>query len=391
MTREKIAQAIEILKEKNIDLWLTFVRETDVMADPILDFILGTTCVWQSAFILTNTGKKIAIVGSLDVENIKNQEIYDEVIDYIGSIREELIKVLDRIKPQKIAINYSKDSEVADGLTYGMYLSLIDYLTNTPYQKKLISAEEIISALRGRKSQEEIKRIKEAIAATEKIFNQLTKFFKPELTEIEIARFIKKETLKLNLGFAWNEAYCPSVYTGPQEGGAHSGPTKRKIEPGHILNIDFGVKKENYVSDLQRVWYFRRKGEKEAPEEVEKAFQTVREAIQISGQAIKPGKQGWEIDKLARNYILSQGFEEYPHALGHQVGRTAHDGSALLAPRWERYGQRPFEKLEKGQVFTLEPRINLIDYGVVSVEEIILITENGTEFLSHPQKELIHI
>jgi len=41
MFKEKIAQAIEILKEKNVDMWLTFVRESEVLRDPCLELILG--------------------------------------------------------------------------------------------------------------------------------------------------------------------------------------------------------------------------------------------------------------------------------------------------------------------------------------------------------------
>ena len=66
---------------------------------------------------------------------------------------------------------------------------------------------------------------------------------------------------------AWEINYCPSVFTGPQESGAHSGPTDRIIEKGHVLNIDFGIKLNGYCSDLQRTWYFLKDGETEAPVE----------------------------------------------------------------------------------------------------------------------------
>ncbi len=34
--KEKVAQAVDILNEKNIDMWVTFVQETKVLKDPIM-------------------------------------------------------------------------------------------------------------------------------------------------------------------------------------------------------------------------------------------------------------------------------------------------------------------------------------------------------------------
>jgi len=178
------------------------------------------------------------------------------------------------------------------------------------------------------------------------------------------------------------------VFSGPQEIGAHSAPTDNILRPGHVFNIDFGVVVDKYCSDLQRTWYILRPGEKEAPQEVKKGFAALIESIRLAFSALKPGVRGLDIDQIARGYIVSQGYEEYPHALGHQVGRYAHDGGALLAPAWERYGNLPFMPLEKDQVFTIEPRIYIKDFGVATVEEMAVITADGAEYLSEPQREL---
>jgi Xaa-Pro aminopeptidase len=88
---------------------------------------------------------------------------------------------------------------------------------------------------------------------------------------------------------------------------------------------------------------------------------------------------------------VEAGYDEFPHGLGHQVGRFAHDGTALLGPAWEKYARKPFRPLEPGMVFTLEPRLTVPDRGVVTFEEMAVVTDTGAAWLSDPQRELLLI
>lgn len=387
MIREKIQQALGILDEEGIDLWLTFVRESEVNNDPVLDLILGANCTWQSAFMIPRKGDPVAIVGSLDEARIRETGIY-EVIGYTKSIKEVLIAQLEKIGPGSIAINHSVNDIMADGLSHGMYIILTNLLEGTGYAEKLVTSEKIVSKLRGRKSDEEIRRITAAVELTEKLFDRVSNVMKPGMTEKEVAASMLQEVDKEGVETSWERELCPSVFTGPESAGAHTGPTNRKIKNGHVLNIDFGVRVEQYCSDLQRSWYFLRDGETSAPPEVIRAFDTIRDSIALAAEKIRPGMEGRAIDTLARSYIVEKGYEEYPHALGHQIGREAHDGAGLLCPEWERYGNLPYLNVEEGQVYTLEPRIQIPGYGVATIEEIIVIRSDGVEFLSHPQTEI---
>ena len=388
MEKEKAAQAIEILRETDTDLWLVVDKESEVLSDPIMDFVVGKGVTWLSFFLFFKTGETYAIVGNLDVEKFNRQGLFGQVLPYKGSPKDDLLKILEKLDPQKIALNYSIDSPTADGLTYGKYLKLLQLFEDTDYAKRFISAEEIVSRVRGRKSAEEIRRIKKAVEITLDIYDKICDNVKPGMTEKEVAGFITDERKKTGLEASWDEDHCPSVFTGPQETGAHSGPTDKVLEKGHVFNTDFGVVYEKYCSDLQRTWYILDDGESEPPEEVVHGFNTIVESIQMAFNALKPGVTGIEIDKIARDYIVSKGYKEYPHALGHQVGRSTHDGSALLAPNWERYGNLPYIPLEEGQVFTIEPRLYLEKQGVVTVEEMVVITKDGAQWLSKPQTEL---
>ncbi len=303
MENEKILQSIDILNELDIDMWMVIDQESEILSDPIMDFIIGKGVTWLSFFIFTKEGEKIAVVGNLDKEGFDKLSLFDRVIPYTNSPKEILYEIIGDKDPSKIALNYSVDSPPADGLTYGKYLKLQELFEGTDYMNRIISAEEIISKLRGRKSDEEIKRTEKAINITLDIYDKVTGFVKPGMTEKEIAAFITGEREKLGLEPSWDEDHNPSVFTGPQETGAHSGPTDRKVERGHVFNIDSGVKYEKYCSDLQRTWYVLKEGETSIPKVVLDGFDTIVKSIQLSFDALRPGVKGIEVDTIAREYI----------------------------------------------------------------------------------------
>ena len=389
LLREKTNQAIEILNEKDIDLWLTFVIETSVMRDPVMDYIFGDGgLTWPSALIFTRSGERIAIVGRYEVDSVQRGGLYATVLGYDTSIRPLLLSTLERVAPRQIAINTSRDSVHADGLPHGQYLNLLGLLEGTDFVNRLVSAEKIIAALRGRKTPEEQARIRKAVEITDEIFEETFAHLRPGMTEIEVAAFMQERVKARGLALAWSAEACPAVNFGPESPVGHSGPTGIKLQRGHSLHFDFGVQYERYCSDIQRMAYLLKEGETSAPAEVQKGFDTIYKANELCRNAMKPGVTGNSIDVIARKAVTDAGYPEYMHALGHQLGRIAHDGGALLGPLWEKYGNLPNLPLEVGQVFTLEPGLDVPGYGHVSLEEDVVVTENGTEYLAAPQREL---
>ena len=392
LIQQKVNQAIEILKEQQIDLWLTFVRETSGVRDPMLDFLIGPNdLTWPSALILTGQGEKIAIVGNLEKDAVARQNVFETLLGYDTGISEPLRDTITRLNPGQIAVNTSRNNVHADGLTHAMYEILRDYLKNTPYADRLISAEPLINAMRGRKTADELARVYKAVEITDEIYRKTFDFIKVGMTEIQIGEYMHNLARDYGVGLAWPAESCPAVNSGPNSSVGHSGPTDITVERGHLIHFDFGVKYEDYCSDIQRLAYVLREGETEAPPEVQRAFITIRTAIEKSREAMKPGVIGNSIDVIAREILVDAGYPEYPHALGHQLGRVAHDGGALLGPLWEKYGDDPNQKLEVGQIFTIEPGMAVPNYGYVALEEDVVITERGAEYIGEPQRELILI
>lgn len=391
LIQEKVQQAIGILREQEIDLWLTFVRETSAVLDPVLPFIYGATLTWTSALLLARNGRTIAIVGRYEAETARRTGAYEEVIACDQSIRAELLQTLNSLAPRQIAVNTSVNNPSSDGLTHGMHQVLSGYLEGTSHAGKLISAEQVISALRGRKTPKEIERVRKAVEIAEEIYQRTFQYMRPGQSEKDLSGFMHQQMEELGVSEAWDYEGCPAVNSGPDSPVGHATPTDITLQRGHLVHFDFGVRQDDYCSDIQRMVYLLRPGEKAPPEEVMKGFETVNHAVQETIRALRPGMKGMAVDEVARSIVTGAGYPEYKYATGHQLGRSAHDGGALLGPRWERYGNSPEMLVEENQIFTVEPGLAVPGYGYIGLEEDVLVTGNGAVPLSRIQKELILI
>jgi Xaa-Pro aminopeptidase len=394
LTSEKLAQAQALVAASGVDAWITFVRETAENRDPVLPLIFAGGLTWASTLIVTRRGARIAVVGNFDAELVRAGGDWGEIVPYVQSLREPLLEVLERAiepgpTPPRIAVNFSRDDDKADGLTHGMYLQLVEHLRGTRFENALESAEPIVMALRSRKTPEEVRRMRVAIDATYRLFDAVGAFARVGLSEREIYDFVQREIDARGLGYAWDRAGDPIVNTGPDSAVGH-GPVSAEIRiaPGHILHLDLGVLCEGYASDIQRCWYVPRDGERAIPNDVRRALDAVSGAITAGAGALRSGVEGWTVDDVGRRHIVGCGYPEYPHSLGHQVGRVAHDGGTLLGPRWERYGRTPFLKVEPGQVFTLELGVLVEGRGYLGLEEMVRVTEDGCAWMTERQLAL---
>ncbi len=385
---EKLEQAVGILGEQDIDLWITFVRETTLTPDPCLELIAGFEVTWHSAFLVSKTGKRVAVVGRYDAENVQAIGGYSRVVPYDESIRPALLEAVEALNPRNIALNYSENDPAADGLSHGMFLDLRRTFAGTSFAERFISAERLIAALRGRKSPAEIALIRAAIKTTEELYAQVGSSLRLGQKEREIASRLTAARKSLGLGTAWEEEYCPIVNAGSDSPVGHAAPGEYETQRGHLLHMDFGVKQDDFCSDLQRMWYFPEEGQCGVPDDIMRAWDACWGAVDAGAAVLKPGVAGWEVDAVARQYLTSAGYPEYRHALGHHLGRVAHDGSTLLGPKWDRYGNTPMGIVEAGNVFTLELGTMVPGRGYIGLEEDVLVTDNGLEWLSTPQRDI---
>ena len=397
LIEEKLDQAVGLLAETDTDLWLTAARETTEIDEPCLPFLLGFDVVWPTFVLVTKTGERHVVIGRHDAPNAEALGAY-EVHPYDESFEPMLDELISQIDPEEIAVNYARDDVVADGLTHGMYLRLTDALAGTSYADSLVSAREVVARLRSEKSPTEHERVERATGITLALFDELAEAWTPEWTERDVVEFLHGRMRDRDLESAWSWEYCPTVHAGGDAPVGHTSPGDRAVPPGEVLHVDFGVKYRGYAADIQRLFY-RPQGDgsvddretpshdTEPPADLRAAYNDVRAAIDAAFATVEPGVRGFEVDAAARSTITDRGWPPYEHAVGHNVGRNAHDGGTLLGPRWDRYGESPNGIVREGEIYTLELGVDT-KWGYLGQEEMIEVTADGAKYFVEPQTEL---
>ena len=377
LVAEKHAQATALLRTHGIDCWLTFAREG---SDLLLPFVIGgEEIVGTSALMLFADGPSVAIVADYDTSQVEG--VFDQVIPYSLDWRDPFQTILRERGPATIGINYSEHDHGCDGLTYGLYQALVHALEPIGLDGTLVSAEPVAENVRAIKTTSEIERMRRATAITQRIFDDLTSMLKPGLTEADVFAIVQERMQTYEVGPAWEASWCPTVISSTRQGG-HGAPGAVKLEAGDAVRVDLGVVVDGYCSDMQRTWYLRRPGETDAAPEFRHAFETVRAGIFMAAEAIRPGLKGYEVDAPVRHFVAERGYN-FTHALGHQLGRLAHDGGMLLGPNNARYGARAGGTIAAGMVFTLEPCV-----AAIGLEDDVVVTDDGCEFLITTPREL---
>ncbi|MFP8890721.1 M24 family metallopeptidase [Natrialbaceae archaeon A-CW2] len=380
---EKLDQAVDVLEELGVDVWITFGRETSDVAEPALPLVLDEEFVWPGMVLVTKDGDPIVICETHDADTIRSVGLH-EVRPYENSLEGVFHETIESIDPDNIAINYSKSNNTADGLSLGLYKLLEEYIESATVEAEFESAEPIVNRVRGVKSDTELERIQRSVDISLELLERMRVSWQPDWSEADVAEFMHREVESRGLTTAWHADVCPAVDAGGEAEWGHAKPSDLTLPQGEVLHLDFGVVYEGYASDMQRLYYRPINGDSTVPDGLQSAFEDVRAAIQAGFETLHPGVLGYEVDTAARETLTDRGWPEYQHGFGHQVGRNVHDGGTYLGPRWERYGDTPNQEVLEGQVFTLELGVET-KWGYLGQEEMAVVTSDGAEYLTEPQ------
>ncbi len=237
----------------------------------------------------------------------------------------------------------------------------------------LAPAAGLVEALRQIKDAGEVERIRAAAVLADAALEAVLARGVTGRTETAVALDLEFE---LRRAGAEAISFEPIVAHGAHGALPHAVPRDVPIEAGTLLTIDWGAKLDGYLSDCTRTFAVGT-----VPDEQREVYELVLRAQEASLAAVRPGPTGREVDAVARDIIDAAGHaEHFGHGLGHGVGLEIHE-----APRLSRTGTTA---LAAGMIVTVEPGVYVPGAYGVRIEDLAVITADGSEVLNTLPKVL---
>ena len=233
-------------------------------------------------------------------------------------------------------------------------------------------ASEFMDSLLAIKDEDALRRMRRAAEITDTIHPIV-------LNHIEVGMSVADLALEVDYQFRKYGAEENSFQTGIVFTRADGPPNSpdRRLAPGDSITFDYGCIADGYASDFGRSAYVG-----EPPAEYRQIHEIVLRAQAAGMAAMKAGQITCaQADKVARQVIEDAGYgPNFTHRLGHAIGIKVHEPPFLdgLDPT----------VLQAGMTFTVEPSIRIPGQCANRVEDVVLVTEDGGEYLNHCSREL---
>ena len=395
---ERIATLLpDALDRAGVDAWLVVCREND--NDPLARHVGCENAGGEAAFLFFRTAggvSPVAVSPAGEATALAELARHDEVVEIPRgeAVWPSVARLFERHRPEAIAINRG-GGPISDGLSSTQYermqAGLADWMDRT------VSSAELVSEWLSIKTPAEVEILREAAARTARWQVEAYAAAVPGVTtDRDIADALEAKMAEAGVGDGWAADQNPAVNSGRDRG--HSHPTDRVIQPGDVIQTDFGIRVgDMWVTDIQRFAYVLAPGETEPPADALARWEAAKRGRQAAFEAMRPGARGVDVDRAQRAAMEASGSLPVMWSTGHPVGYWAHDSGPSLG------GGQPGRTPSDRQLAVLRPGMTfafdgfhawaLPDGGekTISVEEMVVITDDGAEWLAPPQEELILI
>jgi Xaa-Pro aminopeptidase len=238
---------------------------------------------------------------------------------------------------------------------------------------ELVPAGGLVEELRAVKEPDELRAMREAARLGDEMYEYIASRGLVGRSEREVAVDVERE---MRARGAEDPSFPSIVAAGANGALPHATPGSAEIAADTLVIVDMGCRVDGYCSDCTRTF-----ATGTLSEEAAAVYELVLAAQEESLAAVRVGAEGRAVDAVARDRISAAGRgDQFGHGLGHGVGLEVHE-----APR---LAQSADGMLVAGNVVTVEPGVYVPGAFGVRIEDLAVVTDDGSEVFTHFPKAL---
>jgi Xaa-Pro aminopeptidase len=345
-------------------------RRVDALLVTSLPNIAYLTGFFASAAAAVVTGDHLILIGdgryadSLALRGRECAFLQTQLLPTGGGYDETIVSVLASLRGTRIGVE-------AAHLPLSRYNFVARSLRETGWKETLIPLEGTVESCRACKDRWEVERLRDGAARLSDVAKCILANALAGRTESDVAAGIEAELRRAGFERA---AFDTIVASGPNAARPHARASSRRIEPGELVVLDFGGVLDGYCTDLTRTVIAGGGGERER-----RLIEQVIDAQAAAFAAVRPDGPPEAVDAAARDTLTRHGVgDAFTHGTGHGLGLEVHE-APRLSPARPTHAEPP---LAAGMVMTLEPGAYFSGWGGVRIEDDVLVTKDGAEWLT---------
>lgn len=247
-------------------------------------------------------------------------------------------------------------------------------------------AKGLMDRLRMIKEPKEVERLRAVARLTDRALGQLVPLIREGVTQPELEGEVASQGRRLGAsGVSFPPAAKFTLSGSAPSPEPFTYPAEKGLVAGTSIAFDIGFVMDGYCSDHGRSFYFG-----EAPKAARKAYEALQQAMLETVDKMRDGSM-WCCDVFpAFEKTLDRlGYGDYLRArlpegvVGHSIGIDVHENPWL----------RPdsAEPLRAGMVMALEPKLWHAGEYYLRVEDIVLVGQERSEFLTEFRRDLFEL
>jgi len=254
-------------------------------------------------------------------------------------------------------------------------LPVYNAIVRSAKDSEVEKADGILNELRMKKSEAEIRLLRQSSAITLKAFEAALRNIRVGMEEVEVSSYIVAEMFKNK---AENYAYTPYVLSGNRTNQAISRASHKVIERNEPIQFSFGCKYGGYASSIGRPLCIGR-----MPKEYRQLVEVGIQAQELVISSLKPGTVAKEVFKKYWEFLSVKGFSEFfLYGPCHGTGIMECEHPFLEA--------NSEYILEEGMTFQVDIFLGNLDFGL-RFEDGVLITSRGADTFNNEYREVIEL